>query len=72
MACMDHECSNPKCNWWAGNNEPSVLGGCPKCGAHVISTFDEEPDRDYDGYKQADYPTAEEEDDDEYDGVCPI
>jgi hypothetical protein len=56
MACMDHECSNPKCNWWA----------------HVISTFDEEPDRDYDGYKQADYPTAEEEDDDEYDGVCPI
>lgn len=62
MACMDHQCSNPKCNWWDGNNEPSVLGGCPKCGAHVISTFDEEPDRDYDdGYERADYPTTEEE-----------
>ena len=60
MACMDHECSSLTCDWWDGNNEASVLGGCPKCGAHVISTFDEEPDYD-DGYERADYPTTEEE-----------
>ena len=48
MSCMEHECTSRTCDWWEGNNETSVLGGCPKCGSAVISTWDEEPDRDDD------------------------
>jgi len=52
MACMDHECSSLTCDWCDTNNAASVPGGCPKCGSHVISSFDEEPE--YDDYERAD------------------
>lgn len=59
MACMEHQCTNHKCDYFEMNNETVKV--CPKCGSKVISFFDEEGDH---------YPDPREEesenDDDSY------
>ena len=43
MACMDHVCTNPKCDWQSCDNVPRYEA-CPKCGSPVQSSCDEDPD----------------------------
>jgi len=43
MSCMEHWCSNANCDYYEFNNLSSKKE-CPKCGATVLSCFDEEPD----------------------------
>ena len=38
MACLAHECT--RCEWASDDNERTRE--CPKCGASVITTFDED------------------------------
>lgn len=46
MACMDHRCT--RCEWSACDNERHRQG-CPRCGARLVSFFDEPREReDYD------------------------
>lgn len=47
MACMTHECINPKCGHAVFNNSKGPRT-CPKCMSPMISSFDEEPDNDDD------------------------
>lgn len=42
MACMEHHCTNHNCDWAEMDNQSHDK--CPKCGAKVISYFDEEGD----------------------------
>jgi len=50
MACLEHLCTNPKCDWSTMSNS-RWQGSCPKCGERVTSVFDEDVDRDEDsGY----------------------
>jgi len=41
MACMDHVCTNPKCDWQSCDNVPRYEA-CPKCGSPVQSSCDED------------------------------
>ena len=41
MACMEHNCT--VCDWVTMDNRRGP-SSCPKCGARVISFFDEDPD----------------------------
>lgn len=43
MACFEHSCMNPQCDWFMMDND-SRKRFCPKCGAKVCSFFDEETD----------------------------
>lgn len=56
MACMEHECTNLKCDWYEMNN--STVKTCPKCGAKVLSTFDEQ----FDHYPDEAYQSEEDND----------
>jgi len=42
MACMEHQCTNPTCDWFTFNNQQGP-GVCPKCGHNVSHHFDEDP-----------------------------
>jgi hypothetical protein len=45
MSCMEHECLNNECRWYAADNNtgPST---CPLCGSPVISYYDDDYARD--------------------------
>lgn len=47
MACMEHRCT--QCDWFEMDNESHKI--CPKCGAKVISYFDEQNDYDREAYE---------------------
>ena len=44
MACMEHTCKDPKCDWFGMDNK--LCQSCPKCGGEVWSTCDEHPEDD--------------------------
>ena len=71
MACFEHECTNPKCNWSSMSNSRGPAS-CPKCGERVTSHFDEDIDRDEDSgygpghdYEDEDPDEVEPENEDE-------
>lgn len=57
MACLSHECRNPKCQWADFTNRE--CDHCPLCGSDVHTMFDEP--EGWDDYEQ----NEPEEDDDE-------
>lgn len=46
MACMEHLCTNMKCNYGEFNNSPSSPSYCPKCDSLMNHFWDETPDYD--------------------------
>ena len=44
MACLEHECTNDKCDWTAMDNVDRRDESCPECGAPLLTFFDEEGD----------------------------
>ena len=63
MACMEHHCTNPTCNWSEMDNESHKA--CPKCSAKVRSYFDEQADHDREAYEAKHGPIENEEESDE-------
>lgn len=60
MACMEHSCSNPKCNFVTFNNDSRRPWSCPLCGSDLSHFFDEQ----YDHYDSRE-PYGDEEDEEE-------
>lgn len=57
------------CNWVTMDNS-RWFGPCPKCGERVISTFDEDIERDedrYEPYEDEDTDLCEDEDEEDED-----
>jgi hypothetical protein len=40
MSCLEHSCI--RCDWWTTDNQRGPVC-CPKCGADVRTTSDEDP-----------------------------
>jgi predicted nucleic acid-binding Zn-ribbon protein len=48
MACMEHCCTKPGCNFSTFNNDARSPSTCPQCGSEVQHHFDEELEPEYD------------------------
>ena len=44
MACLDHQCRDPKCGWTDMSNRTVHI--CPRCCGPVSNYFDEPPEHD--------------------------